>query len=119
MDALTQSKFAQGQPVGTKGIGLDHIRTCHQKRPVYLFHRLRICDHKVIITAHGGFAAKMFGGQVLAIQVGAHCAIEQHNPRIKGVQVFSVGEILLVFIHSIAFRCRCELHNLKKRPLRS
>ena len=50
------------------------------------FHGERVGDNQVIVAAEGAFAAKMFGGQVLALQVGAHGAIKDQNALLQCIQ---------------------------------
>ncbi len=53
-------------------------------------HGFGIRDDEIVIASVVLFAAKMFGGEMLVLQAGAHRAVEDEDFLFEGVEVFSV-----------------------------
>ena len=59
--------------------------------PMHLFDGFGIGQNEIVVTANIFLAAKVFGGQVLGLQAGAHSAIKDEHAFFECVEVFAVG----------------------------
>lgn len=59
------------------------------------FHGFGIRDDEVVVASVILFAAKMFGGEMLQLQTGAHRAVEDEDFLFEGVEVTAVGVVVL------------------------
>jgi len=77
--ARLQAVFAQGDAIGAEGVGLDHIATDGQEGGVDALDGVGAREDQIVVTTVRAFAAEVGGGQVEALQVGAHGAVEDED----------------------------------------
>ena len=54
---------------------------------MHLLHHLRLRDHQIVVAPYQVLAAKVGGAQVVALQGGAHGAVEDEDAALEGGEV--------------------------------
>ena len=60
-------------------VGFDNVATDFEKRAVNVFHRVGTSDEQILVTALETRAAEIVERQVLHLEIGAHCAVEDDD----------------------------------------
>ncbi len=89
--AIGQIILRQHDRSAAKGVGLDHVGPGLKEASVDDLNRLGVGEHQVFVAAFVLGAAKVVGGQVLHLEVGAHGTVENHHRAIGAVEAIEKG----------------------------
>src|SRR5690606_18821770 len=86
-DAISQAVLAQCDAVRTEGVRLHRIAADGEEARMDLLDEIRPGDHQVVVAPLQLRATEVLGGQVVALDRGAHGAIEDDDALAEGAQV--------------------------------